>query len=89
MQQYFGTGGSPRIGYSSPDLDKLLTKERETFDRDARMKVLQQAIGVINDDAPAIFLWRHQMAWGLSKSIEYAPDVTGYIYGTKIHVKSK
>lgn len=89
MQQYFGTGGSPRIGYSNPELDKLLTKERETFDHDARMKVLQQAIGVINDEAPAAFLWRHQMAWGLSKSIEYTPEVTGYIYGTKIHMKSK
>ena len=37
-------------------------------------------------EAPAVFLWRHQMAWGLSKSIEYAPEVNGYIYGTKIHV---
>ncbi len=89
MQQYFGTGGSPRIGYSSPELDKLLVKERETFDHDARMKVLQQAMGMINDEAPAVFLWRHQMAWGLSKSIEYAPEVNGYIYGTKIHIKSK
>jgi peptide/nickel transport system substrate-binding protein len=89
MQQYFGTGGSPRIGYSNPELDKLLVKERETFEHDARMKVLQQAMAVINDEAPAIFLWRHQMAWGLSKSIEYVPDVTGYIYGTQIHVKSK
>jgi peptide/nickel transport system substrate-binding protein len=89
MQQYFGTGGSPRIGYSNPVLDKLLVKERETFDHDARMKVLQEAMGVINDEAPAIFLWRHQMAWGLSKAIEYAPEANGYIYGAKIHVKSK
>jgi hypothetical protein len=29
------------------------------------------------------------MAWGLSKSIEYAPEVNGYIYGSKIHFKSK
>jgi len=88
MQQYFGTGGSPRIGYSNPALDKLLVKERETFDHDARMKVLQQAMGLINDEAPAIFLWRQRMAWGLSKSIEFAPEASGYIYGDKIHVKS-
>jgi peptide/nickel transport system substrate-binding protein len=86
MQQYFGTGGSPRIGFSDPTLDKLLVKERETFDRNARMKVLQQAMGVINDEAPAVFLWRHQLAWGLSKSIDYAPEVNGYIYGAKIRV---
>ena len=65
----------------------MFTK-RETFDHDARMKVLQQAVGMINDEAPAIFLWRHQMAWGLSKSIEYAPEVNGDIYGTKIHLIS-
>jgi peptide/nickel transport system substrate-binding protein len=89
MQQYFGTGGSPRIGYSNPELDKLLVKERETFDHDARMKVLQQAMGMINDEAPAVFLWRHQMAWGLSKSVDYTPEANGYIYGSKIHLKSK
>ena len=38
------------------------------------------------DEAPAVFLWRHQLAWGLSKSIDYAPEVNGYIYGAKIHV---
>jgi ABC-type transport system substrate-binding protein len=83
LQRYFGTGGSPRIGYSNPELDKLPVKERETFDHDAWMKVLHQAMGMINDEAPAIFLWRHQMARGLSKSIAYAPDVNGYIYGTR------
>jgi peptide/nickel transport system substrate-binding protein len=61
---------------------------RKAVAADARMKVLQQAAGTINDEAPAIFLWRHQMAWGLSKSIEYAPEVNGYIYGTKIHLIS-
>ena len=45
MQQYFGTGGSPRIGYSNPELDKLLVKERETFDHEARMKVLAAGDG--------------------------------------------
>jgi peptide/nickel transport system substrate-binding protein len=89
MQQYFGTSGSPRIGYSNPELDRLLVEERETFDHDARMKVLRQAMGVINDEAPAIFLWRHQMAWGLARSIAYAPEANGYIYGSRIHVKSK
>src|SRR5258707_14588540 len=83
LQQYFGTGGSPRIGYSNPELDKLLVKERETFDHHGRVKGLQQAMGMINDEAPAIFLWRHQMARGPSKAIEYAPEGHGSISGTK------
>jgi peptide/nickel transport system substrate-binding protein len=89
MKQYFGTGGSPRIGYTNPELDKLLEKERATFDHAERMKVLQEAMAFINDEAPAFFLWRHQWAWGLSKSIDFQPSVTGDMWGWQIKVKPK
>ena len=88
LQQYFGTGGSPRIGYSNPEFDKLLAKERETFDHDARMKVLQQAMSLINEEAPAFFLWRHQWAWGLAKTIDFQPEVTGDMWGWMIKVRA-
>jgi peptide/nickel transport system substrate-binding protein len=88
LQQYFGTGGSPRIGYSNSELDKLLTQERESFDHDQRMKVLQQIFALINDEAPAFFLWRHQWAWGLSKNVDFQPEVTGDIWGWKIKFRS-
>src|SRR5215475_8100610 len=87
MKQYFGTGGSPRIGYSNPELDKLLEKERATFDHAERMKVLQQAMALINEEAPAFFLWRHQWGWGLSQTIDFQPEVTGDIWGWKIKVR--
>ena len=90
MQQYFGTGGSPRIGYSNPELDKLLVKERETFDHETRMKVLQQAMGLINDEAPAIFLWRHQMGLGLVQVDRLrSPRSTATSTATRFYVKSK
>ena len=88
LQQYFGTGGSPRIGYSNLELDKLLVKERETFDHEARMKVLQQAMSLINEEAPAFFLWRHQWAWGLAKTIDFQPEVTGDMWGWMIKVRA-
>jgi len=31
LSQYFETGGSPRIGYSNPKLDELLSAERQSF----------------------------------------------------------
>jgi len=43
----------------------------------------------INDEAPAFFLWRHQWAWGLSKSIDFQPSVTGDMWGWQIKVKPK
>ena len=87
LQQYFGTGGSPRIGYSNPELDKLLAKERSTFDHDERMKVLHQIFALINDEAPAFWLWKHQWAWGMSKSIDFKPPVSGDMWGWQIKVK--
>ena len=87
MKQYFGTGGSPRIGYSNPALDRLLDLERATFDPAERAKVLQGAMDVINDDAPAVFMWRHRWAWGVSKRIDFKPDITGLIEGTKIRIR--
>jgi peptide/nickel transport system substrate-binding protein len=89
MAQYFGTGGSPRIGYSNPQLDALLKKEQATFDNAERMKVVHEAISVINEEAPAFFLWRHQFAWGISKNIEFKPPVTSDMFGWLIKVRRK
>ena len=86
LKQYFGTNGSPRIGYSNPELDKLLVKEHETFDHAERLKVLREAISVVNAEAPAFFLWRHQWAWGVSKRVEFKPDITGWMNGWEIKV---
>ena len=44
IQQYFETGGSPRIGYSNLKLDNLLAQERQTFDPARRKRVLSQAM---------------------------------------------
>ncbi len=86
LSQYFETGGSPRIGYSNPKLDKLLFSERETFNPGKRKKILSEAMSLITDEAPAHFLWRHQLADGVSKNIEYKPRPDLRIYGLNIRV---
>ena len=55
LSQYFETGGSPRIGYSNPKLDELLSAERQAFDPAKRKKLLSQAMSLITDEAPAQF----------------------------------
>jgi peptide/nickel transport system substrate-binding protein len=67
ISQYFETGGSPRIGYSNAQLDKLLSQERQTFDPAKRKRVLAQAMSLITEDAPAHFLWRHRLTDGVSR----------------------
>ncbi|MSP38456.1 MAG: peptide ABC transporter substrate-binding protein [Deltaproteobacteria bacterium] len=87
LSQYFETGGSPRIGYSNPKLDELLSQERQTFDPEKRKKVLGQAMSLINEEAPATFLWRHQLYFGMTKNIDYAPLPSERIFGWNIKIK--
>jgi len=86
ISQYFETGASPRIGYSNPQLDKLLVQERQTFDAAKRKRVLAQAMSLITEDAPAHFLWRHQLTDGVSKSIEYKARPDLRVFGLNIKV---
>ena len=86
IQQYFETGGSPRIGYSNPKLDKLLAQERQTFDPAKRKQILSQAMSLITEEAPAHFLWRHQLTDGVSKNIEYKPRPDLRVFGLNIKV---
>jgi peptide/nickel transport system substrate-binding protein len=86
LHQYFRTGGSPRIGYSSPKLDELLDKEQQEFDPEKRKGYLRQAMSLLTEEAPACFLWRHKWLWGQAKSIQYAPLPDGRIDGLDIRM---
>ncbi len=86
LSQYFETGGSPRIGYSNPKLDKLLSLERQTFDPAKRKGILSDAMSLITEEAPAHFLWRHQMLYGIAKNVDYKPTPSGRIFGEDIRV---
>jgi peptide/nickel transport system substrate-binding protein len=87
FHQYFRTGGSPRIGYSNPKLDELLDQEQQTFDPVERKKILSKAMGIINEEAPACFMWRHQLLYGVSKEVDYTPPPDARVYGMDIKVR--
>jgi peptide/nickel transport system substrate-binding protein len=87
LSQYFETSGSPRIGYSNPKVDQLLSAERQAFDPAKRKKLLSQAMSVITEDAPAHFLWRHQLLFGLAKNVDYKPLPSERIYGWNMKVR--
>jgi peptide/nickel transport system substrate-binding protein len=88
LSQYFETGASPRIGFSHPEVDALLQRERQTFDHDERMKVLREAMELITVEAPAHFMWRHKFAWGLAPEIDYKPLPTTEILANAIFVRA-
>jgi peptide/nickel transport system substrate-binding protein len=84
LHQYFKTGGSPRIGYSNPKLDDLFDRELGEFDPDRRRRYLSQAMSILTEEAPACFMWRHQLLWGLARNVDYAPLPDGRIYGLQM-----
>jgi len=87
LSQYFETGGSPRIGYSNPKVDELLSAERQAFEPAKRKKLLAQAMSVITDEAPAHFLWRHQLLFGMAKNVDYRPLPSERIFGWNMKVR--
>ena len=87
LHQYFHTGETPRIGYSNPKLDALLDKEQAEFDPKKRREYLSQAMSILTEDAPACFMWRHKLLWGINNRVEYKPLPDARIYAIDMAVK--
>ena len=89
LHQYFRSGETPRIGYSNPKLDELLDKEQAEFDPKKRKQYLSQAMSILTEDAPACFMWRHKLLWGMNNRIDYKPPPYSLIFGMDIKVVKK
>lgn len=87
LHQYFHTGETPRIGYSNPKLDEILDKEQAEFDPKKRRQYLSQAMSIITEEAPACFMWRHKLLWGLSNKVDYKPLPDSRVYAIEMAVK--
>ncbi|OWJ77937.1 ABC transporter substrate-binding protein [Haematobacter genomosp. 1] len=86
LHQYFGTGGSPRIGYSDAELDTRLAAEKAEFDPALRNEKMQSVISRLVEEAPAAFMWQHQMAWGISNTVTFQPRPADQVNGWEIFV---
>ena len=62
---------------ANPNLDK----EQQSFDNTERKQALSQAMSLITEEAPACFMWRHKLLWGIAATVDYAPLPDGRIYG--------
>jgi len=87
LHQYFHTGETPRIGYSNPKLDELLDKEQQEFDPKKRRQYLSQAMSILTEDAPACFMWRHKLLWGMHSRVDYKPLPDSRVYAIEMAVK--
>jgi peptide/nickel transport system substrate-binding protein len=87
LSQYFETGTSNRAQYSNPEVDKILSKARGETDPAARKKLLQDAMSIITDEAPAAFLWRMKQIYGVANSISFSPAGGSGIFANDITFK--
>jgi peptide/nickel transport system substrate-binding protein len=87
LSQYFETGISKRIGYSSPQVDALFRQERAAFNPEERKKLLSQIQSQLIDEVPAHFLWRYKLLWGVSKSVEWTPRSDEGVYANTMRLK--
>jgi peptide/nickel transport system substrate-binding protein len=87
LEQYFQSGVTPRIGLSDPKLDEILRAERSEFDPAQRKALLLQAFDRVQDDVPAVFLWRIDALYGISNKVRFKPHSDERIFGTDILVK--
>jgi peptide/nickel transport system substrate-binding protein len=67
--QYFHTGITKRIGYSNPDVDKLIEEQQRTADQKKRVTILQQAGRQIMDDAPYVPLYTLSEIYGVARNV--------------------
>ncbi|MPY70108.1 MAG: hypothetical protein GEU92_08475 [Alphaproteobacteria bacterium] len=87
VHQYFHSGVTPRIGYRNEKVDALLIAESKEFDPPKRRKLLLEAFNLIQEDAPALFLWRVDMVYGMSEKIGFEPRSDERVFGVDIVVK--
>jgi peptide/nickel transport system substrate-binding protein len=87
LHQYFRSGETPRIGYSNAKLDELLDREQAEFDPKRRRQYLAQAMSILTEEAPACFMWRHKLLWGISNRVDYKPLPDARIYALDMAVK--
>jgi len=78
IYNFVGTTGSQNVaGYTSPDVDKLLTDARQATDQAQRIKLYGDVVTQLQKDDPLIYMYRQRNLTGVSKKllgIQVYPD---------------
>ena len=80
LSQYFETGVTKRIGYSSKELDQTFANLRSEFDPAKQCTLMQQASSHLAEQVPAAFMWTHRFVQGMRSNIQWNADATSEIW---------
>ncbi len=63
-----------------PEIDAMLEEARSTTDQSLRRSVYNDAMAAINEAAPAIFLYKQPVLYGLSSRLDWQPRADEFLY---------
>ncbi|TCO28356.1 peptide/nickel transport system substrate-binding protein [Kribbella steppae] len=70
IYNFVGSTGSQNVaGYSSPEVDKLLTDARQSTDKAERIKLYGDVVTKLQQDDPLIYMYRQRNLTGVSKKV--------------------
>lgn len=75
--QFFGTGITPRVGYSNPKFDALLVAQYGEADSKKRCQIWREINQLLIDDVPSHFMWTHTTITGLRANVELTVHQSG------------
>ena len=88
LTQMFETGGSHRIRYSNPTFDKALMASRTAFDPDKRKVLMRNALAILEEEVPAVWLWKTNNIYGINSNVvSFTPTPHNRVSGIAITVK--
>lgn len=88
LVQMFETGVTNRIRYSNAGFDKLLAASRTEQDSEKRAQMLREAIAIMEQDQPALWLWKANNIYGMNvNKIAFRPTPHNRVSGLEITVK--
>ncbi len=80
LHQYFRTGVTKRLEFSNPTVDAALVAEQASFDPAQRVKLLQKAMSVLLEEAPAAWLYQYQSLQGVSNKFDFKSNPGEDVY---------
>lgn len=76
-------GGSNRIGYSNPEVDKLIDEGAGELDKKKRVQIYRKVYRLIADDAPYLFLFNDKyILYAVNKKVGIPKDTYKFAVGT-------
>jgi peptide/nickel transport system substrate-binding protein len=80
LHQYFQTGVTKRINFSSAEVDQALAAEQAALDPSQRQPLLEKALSQLLEEAPVVWLYQYQSIFGVSNRFDYTVPGTGEMY---------